>query len=87
MASRPVVSCKGCSWFLTVWPRSAVETRVYNAARLADVAKRTARTDRPFDGVSSPTSAYLRLSRATQVLIWKHRVSPLSNALTAARGA
>ena len=36
--SRPAASCKGCSWFSTVWPRSLVETRTYSAARLVDVA-------------------------------------------------
>ena len=35
--SRPAASWSGCSWFSTVWPRSAVETRTYRAARL-DVA-------------------------------------------------
>ena len=35
--SRPAASCKGCSWFSTVCPRSLVETRTYRAAR-RDVA-------------------------------------------------
>jgi hypothetical protein len=31
--SRPAASWSGCSWYSTVWPRSSVLTRTYNAAR------------------------------------------------------
>jgi hypothetical protein len=37
--SRLAASCKGCSWFLTVWPRSLVLTLTYRAARLVEAER------------------------------------------------
>ena len=63
-------SCNGCSWLSTVWPRSAVETLTYKAARLVAVATRLSRIANPSTNSSTIYGSVVSLRSSSDWSCW-----------------